>query len=75
MKGKIVYAAVAEKEIEIPDEIIEINEKAWCDWTKEEDEKMKIFFENTWDSICDDNVDRMGIYYEKNGKNLVLEEY
>lgn len=74
MKGKITYMAIIEKEIEIPDEVIEISEKSWHDWTEEEDKKMKVFSENVWDSI--DNVFyRINICYEKNGKNYIIEDY
>ena len=74
MKGKIAYTAVIEKEIEIPDEIVEISKKSWFDWTEEEDEKMRIFSENAWDSIEGD-YDRIGICYEENGEEWVLEEF
>lgn len=74
MKGKIAYTAVIEKEIEIPDEIVEISKKSWFDWTEEEDEKMKIFSESAWDSIEGD-YDRIGICYEENGEEWVLEEF
>ena len=74
MKGKITYMAVVEKEIEIPDEVIEISKKSWFDWTEEEDEKMRTFSDNAWNSV-EDNYDRVGIYYEKDGKDWVLEEY
>ena len=74
MKGKIAYMAVVEKEIEIPDEVIEISKKSWFDWTDEEDEKMRTFSENAWNSI-EDSFDRVGIYYEEDGKDWVLEEY
>ena len=42
MKGKIAYLTVVEKEIEIPDEVVEISKKSWVDWTEEEDEKLRI---------------------------------
>ncbi len=74
MKGKITYMAVVEKEIEIPDEVIEISKKSWFDWTEEEDEKMRTFSDNAWNSV-EDNYDRVGIYYEEDGKDWVLEEY
>ena len=74
MKGKIAYLAVIEKEIEIPDEVIEISKKSWFNWTEEEDEKMRTFSNNAWDSI-EDSFDRVGIYYEEDGKDWVLEEY
>lgn len=74
MKGKLVYTTVVEKEIEIPDEVIKISEKSWFDWTEEEEEKIKTFSENAWNSI-EDNIDRVGIYYEENGQDWILEQY
>lgn len=74
MKGKIVYSIVVEKEIEIPDEIIEISKKFWDEWTEEENEKMEIFSEDAWNSI-EDNYDRIGIYYKENGEDWELEQY
>lgn len=74
MKGKIAYMAVVEKEIEIPDEVIEISKKSWFDWTDEEDEKMRTFSENAWDAI-EDSYDRVGIYYQEDGKDWIIEEY
>lgn len=74
MKGKIAYLAVVEKEIEIPDEVVEISKKSWFNWTEEEDEKMRTFSDNAWNSI-EDSFDRVGIYYEEDGKDWVLEEY
>lgn len=74
MKGTIAYMAIVEKEIEIPDEVIEISKKSWFNWTEEEDEKIRTFSENTWDSI-ENSLDRVGIYYQENGKNWILEEY
>jgi len=72
MKGKIAYLAVVEKEIEIPDEIVEISKKSWPNWTDEEEEKMELFSKNAWDSIEDD-YDRIGIYYEEDGEDYILE--
>ena len=74
MTGKIAYTAVIEKEIEIPDEIVKISKKSWRDWTEEEDEKMRIFSEKAWDSIEGD-YDRIGICYEENGEDWVLEQF
>ena len=74
MKGKIVYLTVVEKEIEIPDEVIEISKKSWVDWTDEEDEKLRVFSENAWNSI-ENSSDRIGIYYQENGKEWILEQY
>ena len=74
MKGKIAYMTIVEKEIEIPDEVVKISKKSWFDWTKEEDDKIRTFSEDTWDSI-ENNFDRVGIYYEEDGKEWILEEY
>ena len=74
MKGKIAYLAVVEKEIEIPNEVIEISKKSWVDWTDEEDEKLRVFSENAWNSI-ENSSDRIGIYYQENGKEWILEQY
>ena len=74
MKGKIAYLAVVEKEIEIPDEIVEISKKSWPNWTDEEEEKMELFSKNAWDSIEDD-YDRIGIYYEEDGEDWILEHF
>ena len=74
MKGKIVYSIVVEKEIEIPDEIIEISKKFCDEWTEEENEKMEIFSEDAWNSI-ENNYDRIGIYYKENGEDWELEQY
>lgn len=74
MKGKIAYMAVVEKEIEIPDEVIEISKKSWFNWTDEEDEKMRTFSDNAWDTI-EDSFDRVGIYYQEDGKDWIIEEY
>lgn len=76
MKGKIVYTTVVEKEIEIPDEIVKISKKPWCDCTGEEIEEMEIFSEQAWDSIENSDIyDRVGIFYEENGEDWMLEEY
>ena len=73
MKGKIVYTTIIEKEIEIPDEVVEISEKSWFDWTDEENKIIQTFSENAWNSV--DNVsDRIGIYYKENGEDWMLEE-
>ena len=74
MKGKIVYTAVIEKEIEIPDEIIEISKKSWPNWTDEEEEKMRLFSEKAWGSI-EDYDESIGIYYEEDGKDWIVEQF
>ena len=73
MKGKIIYTAVVEKEIEIPDEIIEIQERSWWSWTSEEEKKVENFSNAAWSGIEFSN--RIGIYYEEDGQLWAVEEY
>ena len=73
MKGKIVYTAIVEKEIEIPDEIIKIVNKNFLDRSSKEDVTLEDFTESIWDSV--DYLDRCGMYYEKDGHEWVIEEY
>lgn len=74
MKGKITYMAIVEKEIEIPDEVVKISKKFSHNWTEEEDEKMRFFSENVWNSI-EDVFERISIYYEENNKDYIIEQY
>ena len=70
MKGKIVYIAEVEKEIEIPDELIELTKKNYDSFlTKEEDKKREELSEFVWGEIHPDC--RCGMYCE----DLVIEEY
>lgn len=73
MTGKIVYMAIVEKDVKIPDEIIEISEKSWYDRTEEEDKRLRVFSKNAWDTI-ENYFNCIGIYYSKDGKNWTLEE-
>ena len=73
MKGKVVYTAVVEKEIEIPDEIIEISNRSWWDWTDAEEKKVENFSNAAWSGIK--YSDRIGIYYEEDGQLWGVEEY
>lgn len=73
MKGKIVYTATIEKEIEIPDEIIKIVNKKFWDRSSEEDVALEDFTESIWESV--DYLERCGMYYEKDGRDWVIEEY
>lgn len=73
MKGKIIYTAVVEKEIEIPDEIVEIQERSWWSWTAAEEKKVENFSNSAWSGIEYSN--RVGIYYEEDGHLWALEEY
>ena len=74
MKGKLTYMALIEKDVEIPDKIIEISEKSWYERTKEEDERLRTFSKTVWDTI-ENSFNYIGIYYTKDGQNWTFEEY
>ena len=69
MKGKIVYIAEVEKEIEIPDEIMAIKARNWYDWTEKEEKKIEEFSKSVWGEIPWEN--RCGMYCG----HAALEEY
>lgn len=69
MKGKIVYTALVEKEIEIPNEIMEIKARNWYNWTEEEEKKVEEFSKSVWGEIPFEN--RYGMYCG----DAALEEY
>ena len=69
MKGKIVYIAEVEKEVEIPDEFIKLKTKRWRDLTEEDDERMDKLSESIWGDIPLEK--RCGIYLG----HAALEEY
>ncbi len=74
MKGKIVYTAVIEKEIEIPDEVITAYDKIMTDWDSDAYALLEKFSEKTWQSV--DNVEnRLSIQVEQDGDWWALEEY
>lgn len=54
MKGKIKYFAKVEKEIEIPDRLIELTEKDW-DRTEEEDAERDALIDALLDSVKEDD--------------------
>lgn len=54
MKGKIKYFAKVEKEIEIPDRLIELNEKDW-DRTEEEDAERDALIDALLNSVEKNN--------------------
>jgi hypothetical protein len=67
MKGKIVYLAEVEKEVEIPDEFIKLKNKKWRDLI--DDERIDELSESIWGGIPFGN--RCGMYCD----NAALEEY
>ena len=73
MKGKIIYTTIAEKEIEIPDEIAEIKGRNWLSRTAAEEKKVENFSNAAWSGIEYSN--RIGLYYEEDGHLWALEEY
>ena len=55
MKGKLVYTAVVEKEIEIPDEVIDALDKVATSWDPDAYALMDEFSTKAWQSV--DNVE------------------
>ena len=74
MKGKLVYTAVIEKEIEIPDEVITASDKIVTDWDPDAWSLVEKFSEKAWQGV--DNLEnRLSIQFEQNGEWWALEEY
>ena len=74
MKGKLVYTAIVEKEIEIPDEVITAYDKIMTSWDDDAYALIEKFSEKTWESI--DNVEsRLSIQVEQDSDWWALEEY
>jgi len=74
MKGKLIYTTVVEKEIEIPDEVIEAFDKTATDWDSDAYALIDEFSANAWESV--DNVDNhLAIEFERDGFWWPLEEY
>ncbi len=74
MKGKVVYTAVIEIEIEIPDEVITAYDKIMTGWDADAYALIEKFSEKTWENI--DNVEsRLSIQVEQDGDWWALKEY
>lgn len=74
MKGKLVYTAIVEKEIEIPDEVIAAVDKIATTWDPDAYAVMDEFSTNAWANV--DNVEnRLSIEFEQDGEWWVFEEY
>lgn len=74
MKGKLVYTAVVEKEIEIPDEVIAALDKVATTWDPDAYALIDEFSVNAWASV--DNVEnRLSIEFEQDGEQWAFEEY
>lgn len=74
MKGKLVYTTVVEKEIEIPNEVIDAYDKALTTWDPAIYNLMDKFSTDAWASV--DNVEnRLSIQFEQDGEWWAFEEY
>ncbi len=73
-KGKIVYTHVTEKEIEIPDEIVEINGKFSWEMTCADYNKLEQFSNDLWEQYPDVS-ERCGVYYKDDDGWWIIEEY
>ena len=74
MKGKLIYTAVVEKEIEIPDEVVAALDKVAINWDSDAYTLMDEFSANAWASV--DNVeDRLAIKFKQDDEWWVFEEY
>lgn len=74
MKGKLVYMTIVEKDVEIPDKIVEISKKSWYDRTEEEEKRLRTFSKDAWGTI-EKYFNSIGIYYMKDGQYWTLDEY
>lgn len=74
MKGKLVYTAVVEKEIEIPDKVVDALDKVTTSWDPDAYALMDEFSANAWASV--DNIEnRLSIQFEQDGEWWAFEEY
>lgn len=74
MKGKLVYTAVVEKEIEIPDEVVAAFDKIATTWDADAYNLMDEFSDSVWKNV--DNVEnRLSIEFNQDGHWWILEEY
>ncbi len=74
MKGKLTYTTIVEKEIEIPDEVIDALDKVATTWDHDAYTLMDEFSEKAWASV--DNVEnRLSIEFEQDGHWWAFEEY
>ncbi len=74
MKGKLTYTTIVEKEIEIPDEVIDALDKVATTWDHDAYALMDEFSAKAWASV--DNVEnRLSIEFEQDGHWWAFEEY
>ena len=74
MKGKLTYTTIVEKEIEIPDEVIDALDKVATTWDHDAYALMDEFSAKAWANV--DNVEnRLSIEFEQDGHWWPFEEY
>lgn len=74
MKGKLVYTTIVEKEIEIPDEVIDALDTVLTTYDHDAYAIMDKFSAKAWASV--DNVEnRLSIEFEQDGHWWPFEEY
>ena len=74
MKGKLVYTTIVEKEIEIPDEVIDALDTVLTTYDHDAYAIMDEFSAKAWASV--DNVEnRLSIEFEQDGHWGPFEEY
>lgn len=74
MKGKLVYTTIVEKEIEIPDEVIDALDTVLTTYDHDAYAIMDEFSAKAWASV--DNVEnRLSIEFEQDGHWWPFEEY
>lgn len=74
MKGKLVYTKIVEKEIEIPDEVIEALDTVATTYDHDAYTVMDEFSAKAW-ANADDVVNRLSIEFEQDGKWWTFEQY
>ena len=74
MKGKLVYTTIVEKEIEIPDEVIDALDTVLTTYDHDAYAVMDEFSAKAWASV--DNVEnRLSIEFKQDGHWWPFEEY
>ena len=74
MKGKLVYTTIVEKEIEIPDEVIDALDTVATTYDNDAYTVMDEFSAKAW-ANADGVVNRLSIEFEQDGKWWTFEQY
>lgn len=74
MKGKLVYTTIVEKEIEIPDEVIDAFDTIATTYDHDAYTVMDEFSVKAW-ANADGVVNRLSIEFEQDGKWWTFEQY